>query len=49
MSTTTSQQLQKSFLKYQHFFVFAAPIIFVVSVLLAPPLPDHAADGNWLQ
>ncbi len=49
MSISTSQQLQKSFLKYQHFFVFAAPIIFVVSVLLAAPLPAEAGDGYWLE
>ena len=49
MSTTTSQQLQKSFLKYQHFFVFAAPIIFVVSVLLAAPTPTDAGTDYWLE
>ncbi|MFB6293419.1 MAG: TSUP family transporter [Halonotius sp.] len=49
MSISTSQQIQKSFLKYQHFFVFAAPIIFVVTVLLAAPTPADTGLDYWLE
>jgi Sulfite exporter TauE/SafE. len=49
MSISTSQQLQKSFLKYQHFFVFAAPILFILSVLLVAPTPADTGTGYWLE
>lgn len=49
MSMSTSQQLQKSFLKYQHFFVFAAPVLFVLLVLLAAPTPADTGVAYWLE
>src|SRR6056297_3631760 len=49
MSATKSQRVQKSFLKYQHVFVFLAPITFVAAVFLAAPLPAEAGDGYWLR
>ncbi len=48
MSTSTSQKLQKSFLKYQHVFVFTAPVIFVAAVLLFAPA-DGSGLGYWLE
>ncbi|MHB9288755.1 TSUP family transporter [Halobacteriales archaeon Cl-PHB] len=48
MTTTRSDRLQKSFLKYQHFFVFAAPVIFVALVLLFAPT-EGSGLGYWLE
>jgi uncharacterized membrane protein YfcA len=49
MSDTTAQRIQKSFLKYQHVFVFLAPLLFVVAVFFAAPTPAEAGDGYWLR
>jgi uncharacterized membrane protein YfcA len=49
MSLTRSQLLQKTFLKHQHFFVFAAPAVFVILVLLAAPTPAGSGMGYWLE
>jgi uncharacterized membrane protein YfcA len=49
MSTTTTQQLQKSFLKYQHIFVFTAPALFVAFVLLAAPTDGGGGLDYWLE
>jgi uncharacterized membrane protein YfcA len=49
MSPSTSQQLQKSFLKYQHFFVFTAPALFLALVLTVAPVPTDAGTGYWLE
>ena len=49
MSASTPQQLQKSFLKYQHLFVFAAPVLFVSGVLFAAPTPVEAGLDYWLR
>ena len=49
MSATRPQRLQKSFLKYQHVFVFTAPVLFVALVLLAAPTPAGADSGYWLE
>jgi uncharacterized membrane protein YfcA len=49
MSQSTTQQLQKSFLKYQHLFVFAAPVVFVTAVVLGAPTPADAGEGYWLE
>jgi uncharacterized membrane protein YfcA len=43
------QRLQKSFLKYQHVFVFAAPAAFVALVLLAAPTGGAGGTGYWLE
>jgi uncharacterized membrane protein YfcA len=48
MSTSTSSLVQKSFLKYQHVFVFAAPVVFVLGVLLVAPTPEGAGPEYWL-
>jgi len=49
MSATRSQRLQKSFLKYQHVFVFAAPALFVALVLLAAPTGGSGGLDYWLE
>ena len=45
-----SSRLQKTFLKYQHLFVFSAPAVFVAAVLLlvslAVVLALHALGAN---
>ncbi|QUO47073.1 MULTISPECIES: sulfite exporter TauE/SafE family protein [Halorubrum] len=49
MSATRSQRLQKSFLKYQHIFVFAAPAVFVALVLFAAPTGGGSGADYWLE
>ena len=49
MSASKRQRAQKSFLKYQHIFVFVAPIVFIVTVLLAAPTPAEAGAGYWFE
>jgi uncharacterized membrane protein YfcA len=49
MSATRSQRLQKSFLKYQHVFVFAAPAVFMALVVLAAPTGGSGGFGYWLE
>ena len=49
MAPTSSSEVQRSFLKYQHFFVFAAPILFVLLVVTAAPTPADAGAGYWLE
>ncbi|WP_135365351.1 sulfite exporter TauE/SafE family protein [Halosimplex halophilum] len=41
--------VQKSFLKYQHVFVFAAPVVFVASVFLFAPTDGAGGPGYWLE
>ena len=40
--------VQKSFLKYQHVFVFAAPVVFVAAVLAVAPTEGSGAS-YWLE
>ncbi|QLH80232.1 sulfite exporter TauE/SafE family protein [Halosimplex pelagicum] len=40
--------VQKSFLKYQHVFVFAAPVVFVAAVLAFAPTTG-SGTGYWLE
>ena len=48
MSTSPStDSIQKTFLKYQHVFVFLAPLLFVVSVYFLAPTNGSGA-GYWL-
>jgi len=46
---SAAQTLQKSFLRYQHVFVFAAPAVFVILVLSVAPTPADAGLDYWLQ
>ena len=48
MSDYTSEPLQKTFLKYQHVFVFAAPVLFVAGVVSFAPT-DGGGTGYWFQ
>ena len=48
-SSSSSGGLQRTFLEYQYVFVFLAPLVFVVGVLLAAPLPEAAGDGYWME
>jgi uncharacterized membrane protein YfcA len=45
----TSAQLKKSFLKYQHLFVFTAPVVFVIGVVLFAPVEGTASIDYWLE
>ena len=49
MSATRSQRFQKTFLKYQHVFVFAAPTVFVAVVVLFAPTGGSGGLGYWLE
>jgi uncharacterized membrane protein YfcA len=44
-----SKQVQKSFLRYQHLFVFAAPVLFVLGVVFGAPTPEGAGMDYWLE
>ncbi|WP_121820555.1 sulfite exporter TauE/SafE family protein [Halostella salina] len=48
MSASALQRLQKAFLKRQHLFVFAAPVLFVVGVVLTAPVDGGGGTGYWL-
>jgi uncharacterized membrane protein YfcA len=48
MSDSRSHRVQRRFLRYQHFFVFAAPVAFVVGVFLTAPTTGGGAD-YWLE
>ena len=49
MSTSSpSDSVQKAFLKYQHLFVFLAPLAFVVAVYFAAPTEGTGA-GYWFE
>jgi uncharacterized membrane protein YfcA len=48
MTASSSQRLQKSFLKYQHVFVFLAPAVFVAAVYLFAPT-EGTGGGYWLE
>jgi uncharacterized membrane protein YfcA len=49
MAPTNPAAVQRSFLRYQHFFVFAAPVLFVLLVLTAAPTPSDAGLDYWLE
>lgn len=44
----SSSRVQKSFLKYQHVFVFLAPVLFVSGVYLFAPTGD-VSGGYWFE
>jgi uncharacterized membrane protein YfcA len=50
MSTpSTKSRVQRNFLKYQHLFVFTAPVVFVASVLLFAPTDGATGTSYWLE
>jgi len=50
MSASSYSRVQKWFLKYQHFFVFTAPVAFVVGVFFtAPTGPSDPGMDYWLE
>jgi uncharacterized membrane protein YfcA len=46
---TTSERALEGFLRNQHFFVFAAPVLFVAAVFLFAPTPAGAGADYWLE
>ncbi|AZH24071.1 sulfite exporter TauE/SafE family protein [Haloplanus aerogenes] len=50
MSTSSYSRIQKWFLKYQHVFVFTAPVAFVVAVFFTAPTTASDPGANyWLE
>ncbi|SDX78047.1 sulfite exporter TauE/SafE family protein [Halobellus clavatus] len=49
MSSLSYSRVQRSFLRYQHVFVFLAPIAFVVGVFFAAPTPAGVGTNYWLE
>jgi len=49
MSFDSYSDVQKSFLKYQHVFVFTAPVLFVLAVFLFAPTGSASGTGYWLE
>ncbi|MFC6726341.1 TSUP family transporter, partial [Halobium palmae] len=49
MSASTTERALEGFLRRQHLFVFAAPVLFVVGVFLAAPAPADAGTDYWLE
>jgi uncharacterized membrane protein YfcA len=49
MTSTSTDELVATFLKYQHLFVLTAPILFIAGVFLAAPLPADTGGDYWLQ
>jgi len=46
MTSVSYSRVQRSFLRYQHIFVFLAPLVFVAGVLLSAPTPAETGIGN---
>jgi len=49
MKSTSYSRVQRSFLRYQHVFVFLAPIVFIVGVFFGAPTPSETGAGYWLE
>jgi len=49
MDTPSYSRIQKSFLKYQHLFVFTVPVLFVAGVYLFAPTSGNTGAGYWLE
>ncbi|TKX73410.1 sulfite exporter TauE/SafE family protein [Halorubrum sp. GN11_10-6_MGM] len=49
MSTSLSSSVKRAFLRYQHVFVFLAPLAFVVGVYALAPTPADAGVGYWTE
>jgi uncharacterized membrane protein YfcA len=50
MSTSSYSRIQKWFLERQHLFVFTAPVLFIVGVILAAPTgPSDPGVDYWLE
>ncbi|MBX0288222.1 sulfite exporter TauE/SafE family protein [Haloarcula salinisoli] len=47
-TSSSSDSIQKAFLKYQHVFVFLAPLLFIVSVYFLAPT-SGSGTGYWLE
>jgi len=46
-SVPSSSTVQRGFLRYQHVFVFLAPILFVTAVFFAAPVGDINGNAYW--
>ena len=49
-SVPSSSRVQRGFLRYQHVFVFLAPLLFVTAVFFAAPVPgDVNGNAYWVE
>ncbi|MFC6990780.1 sulfite exporter TauE/SafE family protein [Haladaptatus sp. GCM10025707] len=48
-AASPASRIQRTFLKYQHVFVFAAPVLFVLGVFFAAPTPTGTDSAYWLE
>ncbi|WP_435194958.1 sulfite exporter TauE/SafE family protein [Natronomonas sp. EA1] len=49
-AASRSSRIQRLFLKYQHVFVFLAPVLFVTGVYVGAPTPEGASGSSyWLE
>ncbi|MFB6250500.1 MAG: sulfite exporter TauE/SafE family protein [Halobellus sp.] len=49
MSSVSYTRVQRSFLRYQHVFVFLAPLVFVFGVFFTAPTPAGVEMSYWLE
>ena len=49
MTSVSYSRVQRSFLRYQHIFVFSAPLAFIAGVLLTAPTPTDTGIGHLLE
>ncbi|SHG93755.1 sulfite exporter TauE/SafE family protein [Halobaculum gomorrense] len=49
MTSSTTDELVETFLRYQHLFVLTAPVLFVLGVYVGAPTPADADANYWLE
>ena len=49
MESPSYSRIQKSFLKYQHLFVFTVPVLFIAGVYLFAPTSGGVGTDYWLE
>ncbi|MFC6784746.1 sulfite exporter TauE/SafE family protein [Halobaculum halobium] len=49
MTSSTTDELVETFLRYQHLFVLTAPVLFVLGVYTGAPTPADAGANYWFE
>jgi len=49
MTSSTTDELVETFLRYQHLFVLTAPVVFVLGVYFGAPTPADAGTSYWVE
>ncbi|QZP39794.1 sulfite exporter TauE/SafE family protein [Halobaculum magnesiiphilum] len=49
MTSSTTDELVETFLRYQHLFVLTAPVLFVIGVYTVAPTPADAGASYWFE